>query len=124
MTSGAFSAEVKASALMRAGYRCEACGTNPVTEFHHRLSRQMGGSKEDFVAAVTNCLALCSTCHRYITENPRKAYEYGWMVRRGIERPAAVPVYVKDTWGRRRWVLLTWDGRYEEHRTDPLAVVR
>jgi hypothetical protein len=68
--------------LERCDGRCEVgvigfC-RGAATEVHHRQTRAQGGSN-----ALTNLLAVCGRCHRYIHANPAAAYEHGWLIRRG-----------------------------------------
>ena len=47
--------------------------TGYATEVHEVLSRARGGDILD----PDNCLALCHSCHRWVTEHPREATELG-----------------------------------------------
>lgn len=49
------------------------------TDYSHRQSRGVGGKW-----AASNALDACRACHRWITDHPAVAYEFGWMVRSGI----------------------------------------
>ena len=60
--------------------RCEAnvepyCSYH-ATDVHEIKTRARGGSITD----VDNCLALCRSCHRFITDNPAFALEHGFVV--------------------------------------------
>ena len=59
--------------------RLEGCSTR-ATDVHERLNRSqggkiVGGGPEDY-------MALCRPCHRFITDNPKVAYEQGFSVHR------------------------------------------
>lgn len=53
---------------------CQRCLSDFSTEVHELKSRARGGSITD----RTNCVALCHSCHRYITEHPAEAESEGW----------------------------------------------
>jgi 5-methylcytosine-specific restriction endonuclease McrA len=55
--------------------RCQRCQANNSTEVHELLSRARGGSILD----RGNCVALCSTCHAWITTHPKDAHAEGWL---------------------------------------------
>lgn len=54
---------------------CERCYRHEATEVHELKSRARGGSITD----PENCVALCHTCHRWVTEHPKEARETGWL---------------------------------------------
>jgi 5-methylcytosine-specific restriction endonuclease McrA len=89
----------------RARGLCELCGENKPTERHHRKRRRDGGDR------LANLLFLCSTCHRWITDNAESvtlARAKGYIVPAlGIAEPESWPVL---QWGT-TWVLLDDDGR-------------
>lgn len=105
--------------VLRAGYTCELCGSNPAQNVHHRVLRGMGGTGKSWTHESWNLLAVCGSgtvgCHGWVhaTRNRKAAEGYGWIVSR-YSHPGIVPAFVKDYNGRRRWVLLTRDGRYRE----------
>lgn len=49
-----------------------AC-TRWATDVHELLRRSQGGDPTD----PSGCVALCRACHRWVTENPRKAHQVG-----------------------------------------------
>ena len=53
---------------------CQRCSSARSTEVHELLSRARGGSILD----PKNCVALCSACHRHITQNPSIGRIEGW----------------------------------------------
>lgn len=83
---------------------CELCGDNPPTERHHRKRRRDGGDR------LANLLFLCSTCHRWITDEPESitlARAKGYIVPAlGVSDVETYPVL---QWGT-TWVLLDDDG--------------
>ena len=40
---------------------------------------------------ASNCVHICSNCHRYVHANPAEAYRNGWLVKMNYE-PSQVPV--------------------------------
>jgi 5-methylcytosine-specific restriction enzyme A len=86
-----FSRDVRAAALRRATIHaphcvvvcCEICGS-PVGEdllqLHHRRPRGMGSTTQPESAAVTNCLAICPSCHRMVESYRHVALMCGWLV--------------------------------------------
>lgn len=82
---------------VRCGNLCERCGKQPPTERHHRQRRRDGGDR------LSNILALCTDCHRHVTEHPKEARIAGYIV--SVNRdPAEIPVL----WRAREWYTL-WD---------------
>jgi hypothetical protein len=82
--------------------RCEKCGEQPPTDFHHRKNRSQGGGW-----SAENGMALDRDCHRWITENPELAARMGWTVR-SHEDEALVPC---SRFGE--YVILLADGGFE-----------
>lgn len=76
--------------------RCEGC-TRFGVEHHHRLNRSQGGKW-----IPGNIAALCSSCHRYVTEHPKEAWEIGFHVR-PWEDYREIPILLHGT----HWVRLT-----------------
>lgn len=70
---------------------CERCGLFSGKEIHHRLSRQMGGTRRAAINYASNLVHLCSSCHRYVTEHPADAGGFGWVLR-SWQSPLEVPV--------------------------------
>lgn len=98
----------------RSGWVCEICGQRRVEEIHHRLGRQMGGSREPWINLAGNLLDLCLICHRMVTVVPKAgktdAYRArGWLVKRGVVPPSAHPVYLWHGY-RLSWWLLDDEG--------------
>ena len=54
---------------------CQRCMIRPSTDVHEIKSRARGGS----ILNESNCVALCRTCHDWITENPARAKQEGWL---------------------------------------------
>jgi 5-methylcytosine-specific restriction endonuclease McrA len=54
---------------------CSRCLIQRSTEVHEVLSRARGGSILD----PSNCVALCHSCHHWITTNPALAKAQGWL---------------------------------------------
>ncbi len=50
--------------------------TNRAEHPHHRLRRSQGGTDD-----ASNLLAVCSSCHGAIHDNPAWAYFHGYMIR-------------------------------------------
>lgn len=48
------------------------------TEIHELIPRGRGGSITD----EANAVALCTTCHSHIHNNPKESTEEGWLKRR------------------------------------------
>jgi 5-methylcytosine-specific restriction endonuclease McrA len=81
--------ESRAAVFQAAGGRCFGCGrriTMGTMNAHHRLPRSSG--RDD---RPCNLVPACGACHSRCHANPRKAYELGWLVRRG-QRPEDVPL--------------------------------
>lgn len=56
---------------------CEVCFGNKATEIHHKRGRIA-----KFLCDKTYFLALCPSCHREITDNPKWAMEKGYSLDR------------------------------------------
>jgi len=70
---------VREIVLNRDDNRCQAqiyACTYHATDVHEIVSRGRGGSPYD----PDNCLSLCRSCHRYITENPEWATAHGFLL--------------------------------------------
>lgn len=100
MKDGEFTDEVKQTVNVRAFYRCEVCGEDPIFEYHHRRPRGNGGSKRGDTGKASNCLGLCRQCHRMIEKHRNIARLMGWLVpQRWL--PADVKVIYR---GEVRWL--------------------
>lgn len=63
--------------FLRANPFCAICGTDYATEVHHKAGRLPSVFFDQSL-----WLALCSPCHRWVTEHPAAAVQQGWSVRR------------------------------------------
>jgi 5-methylcytosine-specific restriction endonuclease McrA len=63
-----------ASVVAEAG-RCERCEFLPAIEAHHLMRRSSGKERLE----RTNLVGLCRPCHQHIHDNPKYAYEAGWL---------------------------------------------
>lgn len=98
--------------MIRAGFRCERCGTSiqstPMS-IHHRRPRAMGGTHRLETNYPSNLMALCgsgtSGCHGYLESHRTEAIDEGFIVPQ-YETPnnVAVKTYING------WVLLNDDG--------------
>jgi len=61
-----FSSAVRHAALVRAGYRCEKCGSKGLLELHHI------GNRQD--RSVFNAMALCVLCHAKLHADRRNRF--------------------------------------------------
>lgn len=82
----------------RAGGRCEfpMCGASG-QDYQHRYERKSGGAGPKSPAAPwinkpANLLYVCRHDHGWVTNNPREAWEMGWVLRSGDGNPIGVPV--------------------------------
>lgn len=55
--------------------------TGQWVDMHERLARSQGGDPLD----ADNIVLLCRSCHRYITDNPKKALELGFRESRQVQ---------------------------------------
>ena len=53
---------------------CMRCGSHRSEDIHEIVSRARGGSILD----PENLVALCRSCHSFITQNPATAHAEGW----------------------------------------------
>lgn len=102
--SGSVPNDVRETVLARSKYRCEGAiagvCTGVAEELHHRQPR--GASRNPHT--VSNCVYLCSACHRHVTDvSPREGFDRGLRVSRHTVRPPGeFPMLLCG----RRWVLL------------------
>ncbi len=61
---------------------CERCSAARATEIHHREGRAVA---PDLIWDRDNWVALCSACHRWVTDAGDAAVEEGWVRRNGYE---------------------------------------
>lgn len=54
---------------------CQRCQSHRSQDIHELKSRARGGSITD----EENLVALCRPCHTWVTQNPAKAKEQGWL---------------------------------------------
>jgi 5-methylcytosine-specific restriction endonuclease McrA len=54
---------------------CQRCKVSGSQDIHELKSRARGGSITD----LNNLVALCRACHTWITANPAKATQEGWL---------------------------------------------
>lgn len=74
---------------------CEACGTAPATEVHHRRYKSRGGGHE-----VSNLFHVCGRgnhtgCHG---KAHKGAEGLGWSVKSGAFAPSVIPVWYQGSW--------------------------
>lgn len=124
MAAGEFTAKtVRHAFFERERERCFRCrrplrfeGRGFEWSAHHRMPRGAGGvgrkgsEFEQMIAAITNCLILCGSgttgCHGWIEKWRAIAEDTGYIVRRGIHRPAGTRIRRQDG----TWWLLTSSG--------------
>jgi len=61
-----FSSDVRHAALVRAGYRCEKCGSRGPLELHHI------GNRQD--RSAFNAMVLCVLCHAKLHADRRDRF--------------------------------------------------
>lgn len=54
---------------------CQRCLADRSQDIHELKSRARGGSITD----LDNLVALCRSCHSWVTQNPAQAKEQGWL---------------------------------------------
>lgn len=126
MGAGEFSPQtVRKAFFEREQQRCFVCRT-PLQwhdrgfgwSAHHRKPRGMGGTADERVASIANCLIVCGSgttgCHGRIERNREVALAVGLLIPKNatteIFAPAAVRVRRLD----KTWWLLTESGRAVE----------
>jgi 5-methylcytosine-specific restriction enzyme A len=79
--------------LARADLRCERCAwlLHAGGQTHHRVPRQMGGSRAEWINRPPNLVRLCAPCHQWVESYRASAMEAGWLVLRRVD-PATVPI--------------------------------
>lgn len=101
--------------FMRAGFRCEVCGSpGHILDPHHRQPRGMGGvhgAAEVRANDIRNFLAVCRPCHDQIDADPDPARLNGWLVPHGTD-PFETPALIHTVNGFGLW-LLTSDAGYQ-----------
>lgn len=97
-----FTESVRALVKLRAGNRCELCGSRLVAgHMHHRQPRGMGGSRtSESKGSAANALWIHPGCHVTIELSRARALDKGWLIKQGQD-PTAVPVRLWDDW----WLL-------------------
>jgi hypothetical protein len=116
-----FSDAVKATIHLRAGFRCEACGTwlgEKGGQCQHIVARGEGGSRDPLINSVVNGALLCGTpmtgCHGLCEDRDERMHAEGFWLDHGQD-PAAEPFLVHlpgDAGGMRKW--RTDDGGYSD----------
>ena len=90
----------------RDGHCCSRCGapTGSNRSIHHRKPRQMGGTRDPRIHALSNLVLLCGSgttgCHGWIESHRAEALDQGWLVSAFEADPASVPVryFDRSTW--------------------------
>lgn len=87
--------DTRLSVVTRAQFKCELCGGSlDSMSVHHRRPRGMGGTRRGWVNEPDNLLAVCGSgvtgCHGMIESRRADAYDFGWLVRTGMD-PSTVP---------------------------------
>lgn len=54
---------------------CQRCLSDRSQDIHELKSRARGGS----ITEIDNLVALCRSCHNWVTQNPKEAKEQGWL---------------------------------------------
>jgi hypothetical protein len=93
-----FPSAVRKAVKERQSDQCARCGATGA-EHHHRMRRREGGHGKE------NVVYLCSTDHRWVHANPKKAQEYGFIIPIHVTDISAVPIKTF-----RGWALFTNDG--------------
>lgn len=89
---------VREAVKERQDNQCARCG-NTGAEHHHRMRRREGGHGKE------NIVYLCSTDHRWVHANPKRAQEDGYIIPIHVTDISEVPI--KTFMG---WVKFTKDG--------------
>ena len=93
-----FSKHTRELVFLRSGGRCERCGLIELAmQYHHRRPRAMGGSRATDTNGASNCLLLCTGCHRYIESARNTAIDAGWLVPQG-KKPEKTPLFLNASW--------------------------
>lgn len=100
--------QVRAAVYERDQSRCLRCGDHVGSSdrsIHHRKPRQMGGTSDPRIHALSNLVLLCGTgttgCHGWIESNRAVARATGWLISRFEAAPeSSVPLRFTDriTW--------------------------
>lgn len=87
------SREVLQLVLDRAGLRCERCAwlLHAGGQTHHRVPRQMGGTRAEWINRPPNLVRLCVGCHQWVESYRASAMDDGWLVLRRHD-PAEIPI--------------------------------
>jgi len=112
--------EVRFAIYARAGYRCERClEATPTINVHHRLPRQMGGTRNELIHAPANLILLCgsgtSGCHGWVESNRDEARKFGYLLYR-IDSAVEIPFidnnkngWLLDNLGQKERFDINWD---------------
>lgn len=68
--------------MTRAGWRCQRCGAGRQLQVHHRVAKQMGGTRSPLIHDPRLLVVLCATCHAWAHSRVTEARESGWILRR------------------------------------------
>lgn len=110
-------AATEALVAERSGGMCEICGQEHATEYHHRVPRGMGGTKDPRVNQASSLLHVSRRCHRYAETHRAEALIAGWLVSR-YSNPADVAVLINNG---SRYVYLGADGLYHDNPPEVAA---
>lgn len=84
---------------------CLRCDDKPGSQIHHRTPRGMGGTSDPAINQPPNLVWICLDCHQQIESYRSRAYNDGWLVRRGAD-PSVTPLVTL----RRDVIVLMPDG--------------
>lgn len=112
----------RVTCLTRSSERCERCNGSLFGVYgyslHHRRPRGMGGSRDPRTNRVPNFLVLCGSgttgCHGWVEQNRARAYDTGFLVRRGHD-PEHTPIVGYQ--GLQTPIWLCDDGHYHPSPT-------
>lgn len=96
---GPIPTEVRQAVDARERRLCMRCGARG-REIHHRVRRREGGH------ALSVCILLCRTCHRWAHAHPTEAKMYGFIV------PPWRDALVRPVKSYRGWMFLDDEGEY------------
>ncbi|MGW0631978.1 HNH endonuclease [Streptomyces sp. NPDC002758] len=62
---------MRAIVYARDGGTCVRCGGHQDLTIHHRVNRDMGGDREEWINQAHNLLLVCTVCNSWFGANPR-----------------------------------------------------